>query len=226
MESFNHQHVQELLERVAKRTLRDGATANQLLVKVVRLAALIGVTNPPTYEAKNVAEQLADQFDRAADKSKGQRRHLLQSTKDIAAVAEAIEKWLIQRREESKPQRGAFNIDYFMLEESSVCYLLEKRERRKNVRVPESDYQAVVAALADSIEKPAKFGELFEQFVKHGGQNVPSKYPLRVVLRYFRTLDPPLVVKKGVRYAPAANTRSEFRQEATRAWRNLPQNHK
>jgi hypothetical protein len=95
--------------------------------------------------------------------------------------------------------------------------LFEEREGgRKNFAVTRKDYDAAVAALAE-LDQPVKFNDLYARFVAHGGSDVPSKYPLRVILRFWSSGSPPVATKRRARIAAAG----AIAQKAADAWEQV-----
>jgi hypothetical protein len=92
--------------------------------------------------------------------------------------------------------------------------LFEEREGgRKNFAVTRKDYDAAVAALAE-LDLPVTFNDLYTRFVAHGGSDVKSRYPLRVVLRFWLSGSPPLATKRRARVEPS----HDFKSSVANAW--------
>ncbi|MFA9480443.1 hypothetical protein ACERK3_19420 [Phycisphaerales bacterium AB-hyl4] len=87
----------------------------------------------------------------------------------------------------------------------------------KDFYVTRTDYDAAIKALAQTATPDVRFDQLHKAFLAAGGSPTKSAYPLRVVLRYLRNHQPPLVMRRGGGYSLTAKTK-EFRQEAERLW--------
>jgi len=121
-------------------------------------------------------------------------------------------------------RRGKFGMTYLIRRRSGVEQLVEHRAeaetaKRCNFYVSRSDYVAATRAMAE-VREPIGFQQLHDLYVKHGGRNLRSGFPLRVVLRFWRALDPPLIQRRRARYSPAIEP-SVFEDRANEAWRSI-----
>jgi len=99
-------------------------------------------------------------------------------------------------------RRGDFAVTYVVRKaRSGEERLFEQREgSRKSLSASKADYGAAIKAMAD-FDRPAKFSELWDRFVANGGTEASSQYPLRVVLRFWQSLSPPLIAKQRARFS-------------------------
>ncbi|MEE9297088.1 MAG: hypothetical protein V3W34_19275 [Phycisphaerae bacterium] len=97
-------------------------------------------------------------------------------------------------------------------------FLVEYREGgRQPFCCPRQVYEAVAAALG-SLGRPAQFEELLAVAGKRL-KGAPADYLLRVCLRFWQSVDPPLVHKDRTHYSAIGS--GKFENAARRAWRNL-----
>lgn len=122
-------------------------------------------------------------------------------------------------------QRKGKDVRYVRRDGRKGLELMEVRPgMTKPFRVKQRDYQAVLKALGDcGLKERASFKELHEAFVKHGGSNVKSGYPLRATLRFLQQTDPPLI--DGIRdgYRANAGTKAKLKQDGERLFEQLPE---
>jgi hypothetical protein len=96
--------------------------------------------------------------------------------------------------------------------------LVEYREGgRQPFCCPKQIHDAIAAAI-DSLGRPAQFGELLAVTGKRL-KLVPAEYLVRTCLRFWQSVDPPLVRKDRTYYG--ATGQAKFENAARRAWRTL-----
>lgn len=116
------------------------------------------------------------------------------------------------RMSRNRPKR------YRIEERRRGSFLVEYREGgRQPFCCPRQVYEAVAVALG-SLGRPAQFEELLAMAGKRW-KATPADYLLRVCLRFWRSVTPPLVHKDRTHYR--AIGAGKFENAARRAWRNL-----
>lgn len=127
-----------------------------------------------------------------------------------------------QPDDSAKPRRTGRGLVYFRRKgpESNVI-LAESRPhaQARDFLISEADYSRAVKAVAKVATKaPVEFPDIYEVFAD---DNQPSEYVLRVLLRFWRSRNPPVVQRERARYM-AAGSGKEFREAAKQAWDELP----
>ena len=98
--------------------------------------------------------------------------------------------------------------------------LVEQRAGlRKSLSATRKDYNAAIKASTE-FDEPVKFKNLWERFVAHGGGDIGSQYPLRVILRFWRSSEPALITKNKTCYLCKSRG---FTTRATKAWNKTKQ---
>ena len=107
---------------------------------------------------------------------------------------------------------------YCIEERRRGAFLVEHREGgRQPFCCPKQIYD-VVAGAVGQLEKTVQSEDLLAKVSKIAGRPVPDYLP-RVCLRFWLSLDPPLIKKHRTAYGPA--TKSSFESAARRAWREI-----
>lgn len=120
------------------------------------------------------------------------------------------------------PRKPKKNTHYCIRHGARGIRLTESREGTdKNFYVDKQDYDAAVEALAQTAEDGADLDAIHTQFVALGGRELQSQYPLRVVIRFLRSRQPPLLTGGRRHYALTLEP-VEFRKKASKAWEKLP----
>lgn len=211
----------ETAERLIARAVRFAAARptkrDALADLTLRLARLLALTS-----RRGLAEVADDARTFATEMFAGDRR----AAQFLAETVADLDRLAPRRAPKPPPRpvarRGDFGLVYAVVKTGEGELLVEAREGemaagpRKGFRVTRADYDAAIAALAGAKE-PLKFGDLHKRFVKAGGQDVPSQYPLRTVLRFWRLQEPPLVEKERARYSAADPL--GFSRLAAKAWK-------
>lgn len=98
------------------------------------------------------------------------------------------------------------------------AFLVEHREGGKQPFCCPRQIYDVVAGAVGQLETTVQSEALLARVSKIAGRRVPDYLP-RVCLRFWLSLDPPLIKKDRTAYGPAA--KSSFENAARRAWREL-----
>lgn len=218
---------QKHLERIIKRTAHlslanqmDVIHASEVFVASTRLAASLGTGGAPSNAAADEVQRLVE-----AVLTVGQNgRHgdyVSECIRDINAIASSIRIWDASGYERNQPHRKYSEVDYRVRSVDGSLFLIEKRSNRDDMRVPQSDYLAAIQAFSIGDQPDLKFKDLIAGFEANGGQAVPSQYPLRIVLRFWRSLSPPLVVRENARYRFTPIDFAEFQTLAMAAWEEV-----
>jgi hypothetical protein len=214
---------QRCLERIVKRTAHlnlstdvDVAHAAEVFVTATRLAGLLGSGRPSIESALAEFRRMVAAL---LDIGEGGRygSFLTDCVRDTNTVASIIQDLQADQHLRNRPHRIDSKVDYHIEISDEASYLVESRARG-SMRVPESDYLAAVKAFSGEATKDFKFDAILAKFEANGGQAVASQYPLRVVLRFWRSFDPPLIAKNNARYRMIASGFDEFGRLATAAW--------
>lgn len=116
--------------------------------------------------------------------------------------------------------RGERNARYLVREGARGERLVETRPgSEKDFYVTKQDYDAAIRALARTADPHTRFEPLLNAFHTEGGTPTASAYPLRVVLRFLRQLDPPLLTGQRGRYSLAVKP-TLFERRAREAWQH------
>jgi hypothetical protein len=91
----------------------------------------------------------------------------------------------------------------------------------KEFHVKRPEYDRVIKAIT-KMKSPQgfRFDDLEAEYLKLGGRDQPSKPPLRVVLRFLRSLMPPILTRQRARYSIKGSPQ-QFSKAADRAWNSL-----
>ena len=89
--------------------------------------------------------------------------------------------------------------------------------RRQPFCCPKDVYELIAAAL-EKLDRYVQFEEL-RTVVGKQMQGLPPEYLIRICLRFWHSVDPPIVEKDHTHYRPSA--RGRFTNAAKRAWREL-----
>lgn len=123
----------------------------------------------------------------------------------------------------TKRQRTGRGIIYFRRTDPDGQIVLAESRPHAQARdflISQSDYKRAVNALATVAAKdPVKFPVLYEAFAE---DYQPSEYVLRVLLRFWRSLTPPLIERESSRYR-AVGSATKFRAATKAAWDALPE---
>jgi hypothetical protein len=119
-------------------------------------------------------------------------------------------------------KRGASASNYTMERLPGGEVLTEHRPGgvSKPFRVPQSLYLLASKTLATA-EKPLKFEE-FLKAISEKASPSHAEHQVRTILRFWQTLEPPLVNRARSRYLAA--TPKTFARDAQRRWDELPKN--
>lgn len=216
--------TQKCLERIVKRTAHlslasqvDTDHASEVLVATNRLAASLGTDRAPSEAAALEVQRLVEAV-LTVGESEQLGDYVTECIRDINAIASTIRIWDASGHGRNKPHRKDSEVDYLVRSFDGRLFLVEKRSNRDDMRVPQPDYLAAIQAFSTEPQPSLKFNDLVARFEENGGQAVPSKYPLRVVLRFWRSLAPPLVVRENARYRYTPCDFAEFQKLAMSAW--------
>jgi len=92
----------------------------------------------------------------------------------------------------------------------------------KEFHVKRPEYDRVIKAIT-KMKSPEgfRFDDLEAEYLKLGGRDQPSKPPLRVALRFLRSLSPPLLTRQRARYS-IQRSPQQFSKAADKAWEQCP----
>jgi len=167
-----------------------------------------------------VARGMASSFDIAKSTV------LAKGVNDLAVMVSLQPPKLTASLHQPDHRRGEFGVAYFVRRAKAAGEeLVERRPssagaKRRDFHVSRYDYDAAMYTLGLAA-KPMKFDDLYRRFVGLGGRDVRSGYPLRAALRFWRSIDPPLVKRSQAKYSVTV-TEQSFRERATKAWEALP----
>lgn len=140
-----------------------------------------------------------------------------QSHPDQAARAtELLDLLLPVRLEAASSKRGEAEVEYSVEASVNGLVLNERRNGRKAhpLRCPAKVYDAMVAVLSKS-GRAVPLDELVSAVAEVLG-DAPADYQVRVPLRLWMQVDPPLLSRNRARYRPVDAAR--FASEATKLW--------
>jgi hypothetical protein len=200
----------------------------EILLRLNQLAATSGGA-PNAGSAGPILRGLFERLSRLAGRHPAENEYVQQMLDEITALAEAGQVWAEpdpepERAASAPPrQRSVKNAEYYLRRDGDTTRLVESRPgAMKDFHVTEKDFNHAIAALADVAgEEPASFQQIHDAFVQRGGSDVKSGYPLRVLLRFLRWLEPPLVERKRGRYRITQGSGEAFRNRAEKAMRQL-----
>ena len=215
---------QQCLERIVKRTAHlslstdiDVDHATEVFVAATRLAGMFGSGRPETQSAlAEFRRMVAAILDIGEGGQHGS--FVTDCVRDTNVVASTIQDWQTSGHRRNYPHRQDSKVEYCVVEGDEIAYLVERRASGDSMRVPESDYMAAIKTFSGESITERRFDALIASFESYGGQAVASHYPLRIVLRFWRSLDPPLIVRQNALYRMTVNAFAEFEGQAMAAW--------
>ncbi len=219
-----------MVERVVNygwRTDEQRETAVAVLTGINHIAGMLsdGRKNEAAVAAK--VDSLVELITRLAGSRHGRQQFLvdmLTGLSDLvvkAGIHGAATKAAKLRNASSVHRRGDFEVTYLVRKgRGGQERLVEHREgSRKSLSATRKDYGAAIKAITE-FDEPVNFKNLWERFVAHGGGDIGSQYPLRVILRFWRSSEPSLITKNKTCYL--AKSRG-FTGRATKAWNKTKQ---
>jgi hypothetical protein len=212
------------LEQIVKRTAHlclaneiDAGHASEAYVAANRLSACLGTAGSPSSETITEFRRLCEAILEIHDSGE-YGSYLNDCVADTNVIASLIRLWGQSGDQSNKPHRSGSDVVYQVRCFEGNAYLVERRSGGDSMRIPQSDYLAAVNSFSDTGASLLGFSDLIARFEANGGQAVPSQYPLRIVLRYWRSLEPPLVVRESARYRCTTYDFAEFQEMAVSAW--------
>ncbi len=223
----------QMVERTARVTLvkKQRNALVDILVNLNRLAAAIGVQAKLAPASRKIADRLVDNLGDLLHDTQGRLNYgdyVIEMMVDLNRLAEITGIWK-EPKESPHPKQGTrlakAKLSYHLKRKGKSLRMVEQPDEsgeRFGFEMSKDDYAAAVSALSGAVGKPTKYDALSERFVNHGGQDSHSDHLLRVALRFWRLVDPPLIQKERTKYSPVAETIKEFRRQAKQAWDDLP----
>jgi len=234
MDQRKQSKSEELLIQMVERAALIAVTKKRreplalILVNLTRLAVKIGVAGKSASDISEIAEELVINLGDLLKDSRGRNvygNYVSEMMADLNRLAVITGTWESPRESPYQPhgQRLAkTEVTYWLKGSGEDLKLYEKAGGKSGLGISKNDYLAAVKTLCEAIGQPEKFEMLHKRFVKHGGMKTHSKYPLRVILRFWQLSDPPLIHKDRARYAPLTSSMADFRHLALDVFRKLP----
>ncbi len=223
----------QMVQRTAQVTLvkKQRNALIDILVNLNRLAAAIGVQAKPAPESRKIADGLVENLGELLYDTQGRLNYgdyVIEMMADLNRLAEIMSIWK-EPKTSPQPKQGTrlaqAKLSYHLKRKGKALRLVEQPEEsggRFGFEMSKDDYSAAVSALSRAVGNPTKYEVLSERFVNHDGENSHSDHLLRVALRFWRLVDPPLIKKERTKYSPMAETAKEFRRQAKQVWDDLP----
>ena len=199
----------------------EAQTVTQVMLHVNQLSAILA-GHTDAGDAHRVLNSLYGHLARLAGRGGSAAQHvqsLLVMLNELAASGSIYASPVPHRLPQARKAAGATR--YAVRKGARGERLVESREgSEKDFYVTKQDFDAVVDALIRTARPHVRFEALHDAFLKAGGSNIKSAYPLRVVLRFLRQLQPPLIAGQRGSYSLAVKGES-FRKQAKQAWDRL-----
>lgn len=234
MQMRNHTDIAEILNRMAARAVDLGRRvsgeselATSILVRLRRIAACIGRGDAA---ADDLVDDLIRDVNRLVTRSPEHSGFVVQMMTDLNELGLAAQTWPVpdnptaeQDGGTTRRRRTGRGVQYFRRTgPEGKQVLVESRPdgQARDFYVRRSEYSRAMDAITRvAAEDAVKFPVIHEAYCGDGKSSV---YPLRVLLRFWRSRLRPLIRRERSRYQILGSV-TAFRAAAQEAWNALPQ---